>query len=562
MHAIPPEVSTDEVVRVYDLPETEDAKDFAALWGFYTGAQHDHCPAHWDGSRRGEGQSYYRERYLTRGFVPIDAGSPQLRKPDVVTPLAREIVETLTALLLSRTPQIHVPIDQNTASFYARVWEHGKFQAAWTSARNMAGAARAAVVVAGLVGGRPTLDVVPPSECRVLRWSDREQCQPALLVRQRLIKKTVNDEHGKPVTSRYWRTCAWDEHDYITYDDVREDHPREEPLRETTRIPHGCERCPATWYRNTGEGGDKAWGRHDFDQLEGRCDAVDRLGSQLCGSVGNNTDPTMFHADEEGTRRRHKAKAKGRGVLIELSEKGRVGFAEINATSIDAAQRYLDRLEESTLAMARCIRITPDLVAAAKSGKHMQVLFLPAQNRAALLGIELADAIVRVLECFYEMAMTFGVSSLEDPREGTIILPSRIVRAEAQEEGEHMRFEVCAPGRHGAIEVRFGAFFEALPDERNTELTGLQGASGGEAVLSRRTAIEGAARVMGVDPVEERRRIAVEEAERTEAFKAQAKAIEDTEDERKGGEPGDEVDGEDEEDEATDADGGDEEDDE
>lgn len=540
-------VAVDTTVFVFDLPESEDAQNFRALYNFFAGEQHDHCPAHFDGSRRMEGQSYYRERYLTRGFVPLDAGPSGLRKPDVPTPTAREIVETFTTMLLSRPPQIHVPVDAKTASYYSTVWKHGKLQAAWTRARNMAGAARASVVVPQLVGGRPTMEVVKPSECRVLRWSEREICQPAHLVWQRLVTKADRDEHGKLVQRKFWRTCAWDELDYIEFADVPEEHERDEPLVEAKRTPHGCKRCPATWYRNTNEGSDNPWGRHDFAQLEGRCDAIDHMGSQLRGAVGNNTDPTMFQADDEGTRRRHLIKKKGRGVLAQLSEKGRLGFAEISATSIEAAQRYLDRLENSTFALAHCVRITPELVQAAKSGKHMQVLFGPSKNYAMLVGIELADAIVRVLECFYEMAQHFGVSSIEAPKKDTIILPSRIVQSppeieepegDSEESGvmplpasltgqAEERFEVCAPGRFGAIELTFGEFFEALAEERNQELQGLQGASGGEPILSRRTAVEGAARVMGVDPVEELRRVAVEEAERLTAFKAQQEALED-----------------------------------
>jgi hypothetical protein len=546
--AAAPEVAVEETVRVYDLPESEDAANFNALYAFFAGEQHDHCPAHFDGSRRAEGQAYFRERYLSRGFVPLDAGPSHLRKPDVTTPTAREIVETFTSMLLGRPPQIHVPIDADTASFYAMVWRHGKLQAAWQRARNMAGSARAAVVVPQLVGGRPSLEVYKPSECRVLRWSDREVCQPAVLVRQRLISKAVRDEQNKVVQRRFWRTQGWDETNYIEFADVPEETDRQAPIAEVKRTPHGCKRCPATWYRNTNEGSDNPWGRHDFAQLEGRCDAIDRLGSQLRGSVGNNTDPTLFHADEEGTRRRHQIRSKGRGVVIQLSEKGKAGFVEISATAIEAAQRYLDRLTDETFALAHCFRITPQLVQAAKSGKHMQVLFRPAENYAALIGVELADAICRVFECFYEMAQHFGVSAIEAPKPETIILPSRIVReppkiepepeGDSEESGamplpqslvgeDSERFEVCAPGRFGAIELTFGEFFEKLAEEKNSELGGLQGASGGQPILSRRTAIEGAARVMGVDPVEECRRIAVEDAEGAQAFKAQAEAMED-----------------------------------
>lgn len=517
-------------VYIYNLPETDDAKDFEALFAFVVGTQHDHAPANWDGTQRTVGYRYFRERYYPRAFVPLDAGSPWSRKPDVVTPLAREIVWLFTAVLLANIT-IHVPVDADTEAFYAAVWKHGKYAAAFATARNMAGGARAAIVIPRIVGGRPLLDVIKPSQCRVLKWSETEVCQPEVIVRQRLVRKDVKGETGLTESREFWRTCMWTATDYVEFADVPKDHDPDVALTETKRAPHGCSRCPATWYRNTASESDCKWGTHDFDQLEGRCDAADQLGAQLRGAVGNNVDPTLFQFDEESTRRRHLIGRKGRGVLVQGSDKAKAGFLQLDAEGIRVGLEYFDRLIDETMTLAGCTRI-PASMASKMSGRAIKLHWKPTENKANILAPELIDTIVRVLELNYEMAQAFGVSSIEDPRKDTIILPSRVISEapphdtpEEQAEGaaeapatltmeSRKRFEVCAPGRFGGIEVEIGDYFPPVAEERTSELQGLQTASGASAILSRKTAIERAATVIGVDPVEECRRIAEEEEER------------------------------------------------
>ena len=81
-------------------PESEEAKRFEAAWCFFANRQHDHLDQSWEGMPRKPGMEYLRERYYPRGFVPLNVGSPVMRKPDMPTPTAAVIVNRNTGLML------------------------------------------------------------------------------------------------------------------------------------------------------------------------------------------------------------------------------------------------------------------------------------------------------------------------------------------------------------------------------------------------------------------------------------------------------------------------------
>ncbi len=588
-------------VYVFGLPDTEEARDFEALYAFFDGCQHDHAPLHWDGSARQLGVRYPRERYLPRGYVPVDKGSPGARKPDMPTPAAAQIVTRATGMMLGTDPTLICAADRDTQELLRQIWTHGNLRASFCYARNMAGAAQAAVVVPELVGGRPRIRVLKPSECRVLKWSDREVYQPEFLIHQVIVRKVVV-EGGKRLEKQFWRTCGWDLENYYEWDLVPKDYPRDQPLPPPkSAVPHGCENmCPATWYRNTE--GPGPWGIHDYHQLEPRCDHIDRLGSALVGAVGNNVDPTYYQADDEGTRRRNLMTRKGRGALVQLSDKGRVGAIEIAGTSIQVANTVWRQITEDTFVLADMPRVTPDTAGAYRSGEALRLLWRPAEIKVGLLWTQLADVIRRVMEALYLMACTFKVSTFEDPKEGTIILPAiRRKKPEADrkdmaevadadrdgderhvgghlaqpDEDERYEFVAPKPGRYGYLQVLPGPYFPPTPSDKAQELTALQGASNGAQLFSHVTAISKAAALYGLDPDEERRLIEEEMDHKVDMFdrtsaagvaEADKEAAEDEaegettepEEEAEGEEPGEDEDNGDGEggegDEATDGD--------
>ena len=542
----------DESVRVYDLPLTEEAQAFECSYKFVENRQHDHHSMLWDGqSRVTENANYLRERYYPRSYAPVDPGPAAARKPELTTPMASTITMRNTGLLLGTDPKIEMPVSDDSQELIRAMYRAGNLRGGFALGRNMAGGGGASVLIPGVIGGRPRLTVGRPSEFRVLKWSEREPWQPARVVQQVLVPRQVRDRAGHKLIKNFWQTTEWDETHRFTYKLVPEEYDRDEPIERDSTVPpilHGCTgRCPVTWYKNS----ETNWclGDTDFGGLEPRFDAVDRLGTHLYTAVGKNCDPTVYQADDEGTRRRHLISKRGRGVIAQLSENGRLGALEIAGTSLEITWKFWRSLTDDTYATADCVRVTPDTAGAFRTGEAIRLLWRASEVRVGWLWPPLADAIRRVLECMYSMAETFGVSSVERPSPGTFILPSRVVPAERpkpapaapppppelDEDGAAIPAPPARPvpalaapreekprptlrphkiGAFGHIDIQPGSYFAKTPGEKQAELTTVQAAAGGAPVISQETAVEEAANALGRDPDEELRRVH-EEAERS-----------------------------------------------
>ena len=94
----------DAPVVVFNLPESEDALAFEHAYRFFENRQHDHLDMAWDGSSRRDmvAANYLRERYYPRDFVPVDSGSPHMRKPDMTTPMAPTVTGSTASADVNR----------------------------------------------------------------------------------------------------------------------------------------------------------------------------------------------------------------------------------------------------------------------------------------------------------------------------------------------------------------------------------------------------------------------------------------------------------------------------
>jgi hypothetical protein len=416
------EAPGDEPLQIYNLPETEEAQIFEASYKFVEGRQHDHLTCLWDGqTREVENANYLRERYYPRGFQPVDPGSPLARKPELTTPMASTIVLRNTGLLLGTDPRIEMVVDEDSQALMRTIYSYGGLKNPFAHARNMAGGGGAAVLIPGIIGGRPNLTIGRPSEFRVLKWSDTEPWQPARIIQQVLVPRVVRDRSGKRSVKQFWQTTEWNQAERLTYKLVPEDCDEDTELVLDPAVPaikHGVAgRCPVTWYKNS----ESNWlyGMTDFAGLEPRFDATDRLGTHLYTAIGKNCDPTVYQADDEGTRRRHLISKRGRGVIAQLSEKGKLGALEIAGTSLETTYKFWRSLMDDTYATADCVRVTPDTAGAFRTGEAIRLLWRSSEVRVGWLWSPLADAIRRVLECYYAMAETYGISALENPEKGS-----------------------------------------------------------------------------------------------------------------------------------------------
>lgn len=539
-------------VVVFNLPDSEDAQAFEHAYRFFENRQHDHLDMAWDGSSRRDlaAANYLRERYYPRDFVPVDSGSPHMRKPDMTTPMAPTVVTRNTGLLLGSDPKLSMMVDDSSQALVRCMYESSALNLNFAEGRNMAGGGGATFLIPGLMGGLPQLTVGRPSEFRVLQWSSSEPWQPERVVKQVKVSRMVRDRSGNRRAVDFWQTTEWNKEYRLEYQLVPMDWEKDREIPLDTRIPpfrHGCKnRCPVTYYKNSET--DCLLGATDFAGLEPRFDAVDRLGAHLYTAVGKNCDPTVWHADEEGTRRRNPMTRRGRGYVQPLSEKGSIGAMEIAGTSLQITYTFWRGLQDDSFSLADCPRVTPDTAGAYKSGEALKILWRSAEVRARWLWPPLEKAIRRIMTCFFEMSQTFGVSSYEAPVAGTIILPSRVIPparpkrpppetvqlpaagpeepppppmvkpkptlAAPPEERPKPKLEPHKPGAFGFIDIAPGNYFPATSAEKLSDITALQAAAGGAKLLSEETAIEQGAKTLGVDSDEELRRVH-EEAERT-----------------------------------------------
>ena len=539
-------------VTVFNLPDTEDAQAFEYAYRFFECHQHDHLDMSWDGaSRRGLARAnYLRERYYPRDFVPVDPGSPHMRKPDMTTPMAPTIVTRNTGLLLGSDPKLTMLVDDASQALVRSIYETSALGLNFAEGRNMSGGGGATYLIPGVMGGQPQLTVGRPSEFRVLQWSSNEPWQPERVIKQVLVTRMVRDRAGSRRPMEFWQTTEWNLQHRLEYKLVPKDWEKDRPIPIDDSVPlfvHGCkDRCPVTYYKNSES--DTLLGSTDFAGLEPRFDAVDRLGAHLYTAIGKNCDPTVWHADEEGTRRRNPMLRRGRGVVQLLSEKGTIGAMEIAGTSLEITHKFWRGLQDDTFSLADCPRVTPDTAGAFKSGEALKILWRSAEVRARWLWPPLEKAIRRVMTCFFEMAQTFGVSSYEAPVSGTLILPSRVISPPRAKRAPPVKVQLPAPGPEdlpplpvikpapilaappeerprpklaphragvfGYIDIVPGNYFPSTSAEKQSDITAIQAAAGGAKLLSEETAIEQTAKTLGVDSDEELRRVH-EEAERT-----------------------------------------------
>lgn len=547
----------DEPVTVYNLPESDEAQAFEASFKFYEGTHHDHLPMRWNGTSCNTGDSFLRDRYLAHGLVPIDIGRPEARRPDMPTPTAQVIVHRNTGLMFGSPVELDMIVDQDSQELLREIYRYGDLHVQLSEGRNYAGGGGNAVEIPQVIGGKPCLKVYKPSEFKVLKWSETEQWQPARVIRQILLPLQCRDRQGTMRTEQFWCTTEWTERDVIEYQPVPRGWDKPIPEKANGRRPHGASRCPVNWYANTPSDG--PWGKTDFCGLEPRCDVIDRLGSHVESAIGQNCDATVYHADEEGTRRRNQIKKRGRGQVWQGSEKASFGLVETSAQGLERAEAFWRATMHDTFELADVVRVTAETAGSLKAAEAIRLLWRASEVRVGKLWPQRAGSMRRILESFYEMAKTFGVSSIEAPKERTIILPSRKLPCEPPEPVEAAPVPPAPPvagdeaekpavpvpptapaykpkpppekpevklaphkvGKFGFISLKLGPYFEKSALERKDEIVTLGTAAGGGKLLSLETARTIAARTYDVDPDDELRRLHEEdEIDDAKAFDA------------------------------------------
>src|SRR5690606_23975963 len=348
-----------------------------------------------------------------------DAGVPMhARRPDCQFPIVRLAIEEFTRSLVSENNRPTLTTnDQDTDRFLSSVFSESKFWDTMQAARNEAGAVGSSAIRLYLEDGRPRSEHLRRSNLWVVRW--RSKWVPDFVIEQKLVTATCI-EGGRLKDKRVWQTRAWDSRFEYVYEDVPENWSKAEDSDQVDRTPemyrvdghdlddreipiardedgvplifeHHMGRCPIHWLQNQRDM-DCEDGPYDCDGAMHLADPIDRMQSKTVRATGANVDPTVWYADEERFSRRNTFFRKGLGQLFRMGSNGKIGFLEINGTSLEAGWKAIHELRNEFMQTVGVVIVDPSNAGTFKSGEALRMLLAHQEFATSRKRVSIGEA--------------------------------------------------------------------------------------------------------------------------------------------------------------------------
>lgn len=513
-------------VRVVRRDKDPRHRELVSLLAWHEGRQHDVFSADWMGRPRKPGQRYYESRAEMKGFAPPSLVSYDSRRPSAPAGLPRRVVTTFTQTVLGKPASLSCSSDRDTSAYLAEIFDESETWDALIEARNIAGACGSAALVPCVGDGVPSVEVLPPTELIVLRWKHRARRIPAEVVHQHLVERVEDNDEGVQVASIYVRTRMWTETHYVEFEDVKwpvEDPKR--PLKMTHWREHAAGRCPVVWHQNT-RSSCSPEGEYDLqtEQNLELSDEVDRVQSHALKATKSNAQPTVVRIDDPMGFQMYPRVAKGAHNEIRVNKGGDAKYLETTGDSVKMAWESADRLETCVLRNVSCVIPDAANAQAYKSGEHVQSLLEAMRLRCNRLRVTLTRTVRQLAAIWISLGLALGVSSEDEPVEGTIILPPREFECE-EEPDEPMEAEAGevedeedeeeAPeigphilGKGRSVRVMWPPYQQLSATQLKDLVTAITSANGGKQAMSAETGVEVLATAAGYrDPEQEKKRI-------------------------------------------------------
>ena len=314
---------------------------------------------------------FHEERNEAGEYIPL-----RQRRPSVRYPLCRIVVEDSVSLLFSEGhfPTIESP-DPTVRATFTSIVKETRLNLVMIEAA-MRGATGSIALLLRVLKGRIFVNVLDTTYLTPT-WDPAE---PDTLSRvDERYKVSGSDLVGNGYTiddpdEEYWFSRCWDRNGETWFEPVPVAKPSQ-PMIDTTRsVSHMLGAVPIVWIKNLPglpTTGDSADGACTFAAAMHTQVEIDYQLSQVGRGLKYSSDPTLLLKDPtlpDGELIR------GAGNALIVSEKGDARLLEIGGTASAAVIEYVRTLRELALESIHGNRASPDKIAAAQSGRALELL--------------------------------------------------------------------------------------------------------------------------------------------------------------------------------------------
>jgi Phage portal protein, SPP1 Gp6-like len=314
---------------------------------------------------------FHEERNEAGEYIPL-----RKRRPSVRYPLCRIVVEDSVSLLFSEGhfPTIESP-DRAVRSAFISIIKETRLNLVMIEAA-MRGATGSVALLLRVLKGRIFVDVLettyltptwdPTEPDTLLRVDERYKVSGSDLIKNGY---TVDD-----TDEDYWFSRRWDRNGETWFEPVPVAKLSQPKIDATRSVSHKLGAVPIVWIKNLPglpTTGDSADGACTFASAMHTQVEIDYQLSQVGRGLKYSSDPTLLLKDptlSDGELIR------GAGNALIVSEKGDARLLEIGGTASAAVIEYVRTLRELALESIHGNRASPDKVAAAQSGRALELL--------------------------------------------------------------------------------------------------------------------------------------------------------------------------------------------
>jgi len=541
---------------------------------FFTCRHHDHKVFDFNGRmiRPGRLPEWFGTQPLIGNNLPSFYVPMDMRRPNTPYRIARKVVSSFTAMLFGhgRWPEMKSD-DPDTEDFANGLEEATGLKAKFIRARNIGGRCGTVALSWAFVDGRPRVNVHNGKHVHVLEWEDEDERIPRHAVELYQYVRSVFDPKKRKMVKRwFWHRRDWTPVADVFFQsiEVSKKNPEMWIIDEERSFEHHDGFTHLVYIENLPDDDvNTTDGAPDYAETYEQQSSLDTLNSVNVGGAVKNLDPTLvlkmpFDATHGAVIK------KGSENALTVGETGDAKYMEVSGASVAAGSALVSEQANQILETAECVSPDPnEVLAAGTSAVGMKMLYSPMLNKTDVLrdqygkGIELLVTQMTVsarlrapnpnAETEEERWAHVPVVDEEtgepkfdeetgeqvlEPVEFFLDLPPRIESEEVLDEqgnptGETREVKVDRRPGSGRVWIEWGDYFKPTSDDRQKDAGALTTATGGQPVLSQRTAVEQNAKRLGIDPGEEWVRVSQDNERRAQQDAMMTPPIGDFEDE-------------------------------